>query len=121
MDFMPCNRAQPEARTPADLRAWVGMAESALRRLNWVICTQASARPTDRYQDNPSGVGRLGGQAGTRSPTLRPHHRKTSGAGPEHLPTSSLPTRRGWLADRLAKGERPYAPILASATWVEQG
>jgi len=30
------------------------------------------------------------------------------------------PTRRGWLADRLAKGERPYAPILASTTWVEQ-
>jgi hypothetical protein len=23
------------------------------------------------------------------------------------------PNRRGWLADRLAKGERPYAPILA--------
>jgi hypothetical protein len=25
-------------------------------------------------------------------PTLRPHHRKTSEAGPEHLSTSSLPT-----------------------------
>jgi hypothetical protein len=25
------------------------------------------------------------------------------------------------LADRLAKGDRPYAPILASAMWLEQG
>jgi hypothetical protein len=31
------------------------------------------------------------------------------------------PTRRGWLADRLAKGERPCTPILVSATWVKQG
>src|SRR6516162_8498122 len=31
-------------------------------------------------------------------PTLRPHHRKTSEAGPEHLSTSSLPTLSGgWL------------------------
>jgi hypothetical protein len=30
---------------------------------------------------------------GPRPPTLRPHHRKTVQAGPEALPTSSLPTR----------------------------
>jgi len=30
-------------------------------------------------------------------PTLRPHHRKTSEAGPEHLSTSSLPTLRGLM------------------------
>src|SRR5215469_5532824 len=28
-------------------------------------------------------------------PTLRPHHRKTPEAGPEHLPTSSLPNLNG--------------------------
>src|SRR6266700_7157665 len=37
-------------------------------------------------QDNPSGVSRFGGQAGTQRPlTLRPHHHKTGEAGPEAL------------------------------------
>ena len=35
------------------------------RQRRWVPKT--GARPTDRYQDSPSGVGRFGGQAGTRS------------------------------------------------------
>ena len=35
------------------------------RQRRWV--PKAGARPTDRYQDSPSGVGRFGGQAGTRS------------------------------------------------------
>jgi len=42
-------------------------------------------------QDSPSGVSRIGGQAGTQAPTLRPHHRKTTEAGPEALSTVSLP------------------------------
>src|SRR6266851_3017736 len=58
------------------------------RQRRWVPRT--GARPTDRYQDNPSGVGRFAGQAGTRSPTLRPHHRKTAEAGPGAL-THILP------------------------------
>src|SRR5262245_38630499 len=33
-------------------------------------------------QDSPDGVSRLGGQAGTQAPTLRPHHRETTEAGP---------------------------------------
>jgi hypothetical protein len=40
-------------------------------------------------------AGELGGQAGPRPPTLRPHHLKTTEAGPEALPTSSLPNTRG--------------------------
>ena len=44
-------------------------------------------------QDSPSGVSRIGGQAGTQAPTLRPHHRKTAEAGPEALSTFSLPNR----------------------------
>src|SRR5215510_8266955 len=54
------------------------------RQRRWVPKT--GARPTDRYQDHPSGVGRFAGQAGTQSPTLRPYHRKTSEAGPELYP-----------------------------------
>jgi hypothetical protein len=44
-------------------------------------------------QDSPSGVSRIGGQAGTQAATLRPHHRKTTEAGPEALSTVSLPNR----------------------------
>src|SRR5215471_4822741 len=53
--------------------------------------------PADRSlsRQPENGVGRFGGQAGTRSPTLRPHHRNTSEAGPEALSTSSLPNRSG--------------------------
>src|SRR6266702_5973561 len=46
-------------------------------------------------QDSPSGVSRIGGQAGTQAPTLRPHHRKTVEAGPGStihiLPAEYLP------------------------------
>ena len=63
-------------------------------------------------QDNPSGVSRFGGQAGTRSPTLRPSHRKTSEAGPEHLPTSSLPTRCGWPTGSWLWRVRSYPPVM---------
>ena len=45
-------------------------------------------------QDNPSGVSRIGGQAGPRLPTLRPYSVKIREAGPEALPTLSLPNRR---------------------------
>jgi hypothetical protein len=49
---------------------------------------------------------------GPRPPTLRPHHRKTAQAGPGALPTSSLPTLSGRLADWVIVGGRPYLPVL---------
>src|SRR5215471_12463302 len=48
-----------------------------------------------------SGVSRLAGQAGPRSPTLRPNQSKTAEAGPEHLSTSSLPIRYPYYLDRV--------------------
>src|SRR6266849_5566517 len=71
------------------------------RQRRWVPRT--GARPTDRYQDNPSGVGRFAGQAGTRSPTLRPHHRKTAEAGPGAL-THILPADYDRLRDCIVAG-----------------
>src|SRR5215471_8046584 len=60
------------------------------RQRRWVPKTGAPADKSFAGQPE-SGVGRFGGQAGTRPQTLRPHRRKTSEAGPEDLPTSSLP------------------------------
>src|SRR5215831_18857359 len=58
-----------------------------------------------------SGVSRLAGQAGPRSPTLRPNHSKTSEAGPEHYPHP--PCRFGateFFLDLTLDG----APIISS-------
>ena len=45
-------------------------------------------------QDNPNGVSRIGGQAGTQRPlSLRPYQRETGEAGPEAQSTVSLPNR----------------------------
>ena len=46
----------------------------------------------------PLSVSRIGGQAGPRLPTLRPHPAKAGEAGPEALSTSSLPITRGVAA-----------------------
>src|SRR6266702_7376230 len=57
-------------------------------------------------QDNPSGVSRIGGQAGTQAPDPTPAPPQNRGsragstthtlpAGPEALPTLSLPNRPG--------------------------
>jgi len=48
-------------------------------------------------QDSPSGVSRIGGQAGTQAPTLRPYHHKTAEAGPEAL-IHILPAESGAAA-----------------------
>src|SRR5215470_19362209 len=50
------------------------------RQRRWVPKT--GARPTDRYQDSPSGVGRIGGQTGPRpDPTPAPPQNLGSRAG----------------------------------------
>src|SRR6266702_4572095 len=52
-------------------------------------------RPTDRLAGQPEAASADSEvRPGPRLPTLRPHHRKTSEAGPEALFTSSLPNRR---------------------------
>ena len=66
------------------------------------------ARPTGRFEDNPSGVSRFGGQAGTQAPTLRPHQPKTTEAGPEAQSTVSLPSRvRARRRSSQRRGHRP--------------
>ena len=52
-------------------------------------------------------------------PTLRPHHRKTSEAGPEHLSTSSLPTMSGCRRRVTARVLHADAPVLCGllAEW----
>src|SRR5712691_13551429 len=60
------------------------------RCCRWVPQNLGPGRQIDS-QDNPSGVSRFAGQAGTQAPTLRPDHRKTAEAGPEALKPSSLP------------------------------
>jgi hypothetical protein len=72
--------------------------------------------PADRSLSTQpeSGVGRFGGQAGTRSPTLRPHHHETAEAGPEHSSTSSLPIpcqRPGRCHHRAASPAPPLAHL----------
>src|SRR6516225_6229353 len=65
-------------------------------------------------QDSPSGVSRIGGQAGTQAPTLRPYHHKTAEAGPEALSTVSLPNifvRRG---KRIRRGRAAQPPITGA-------
>ena len=48
-------------------------------------------------QDNPNGVSRIGGQAGTQRPlTLRPRQDKAGEAGPEALSTLSLPNMNAY-------------------------
>ena len=64
-------------------------------------------------KDNPSGVSRIGGQAGTQAPTLRPHHHKTGEAGPEALPTSSLPIIRYRSMTRSPGPGGTERPVLA--------
>src|SRR6266487_5753559 len=68
-----------------------------------VGATKPGARPTGRSQDNPSGIGRIGGQAGTQAPDATPappqNHASRAGsgeAGPEALSTSSLPNICLW-------------------------
>jgi hypothetical protein len=43
-------------------------------------CHKTWARPTDRYQDSPSGVSRFGGQAGTQAPDPTPPPSRTGGS-----------------------------------------
>jgi len=67
-----------------------------------VTPSRSGMRPADGRrivsQDSPSGVSRIGGQAGTQAPTLRPYHHKAAEAGPEALSTFSLPNRRDLAA-----------------------
>src|SRR5947207_13420479 len=49
---------------------------------------------------------------GPRFPTLRPHRVKTGEAGPEALPTPSLPTRRGRRLHRLQEPRYTDRPDL---------
>ena len=48
---------------------------------------------------------------GPRPPTLRPHHHKTTQAGPEALSPSSLPNRDGQLPWSSCQLPRPEQPI----------
>src|SRR5712691_6362130 len=63
------------------------------RCCRWVPQNLGPGRQIDS-QDNPNGVSRFAGQAGTQAPTLRPDHHKTTEAGPEALKPSSLLWRR---------------------------
>jgi hypothetical protein len=47
---------------------------------------------------------------GPRPPTLRPHQGKTGEAGPEALPTSSLPNLAPFAPRGRATGQRTYCP-----------
>src|SRR6266576_257668 len=81
---------------PAGRRTWEPRPLAQARQIRPAapVGARGWARPTDRSQDSPSGVGRFGGQAGPRPQTLRPYQAKTSEAGPEAQSTSSLPTMR---------------------------
>src|SRR6266516_3924106 len=64
-------------------------------------------------KDSPSGVSRFGGQAGPRPPTLRPRRVKTGEAGPEALPTSSLPITRRWSMANSPLGSSTERPLVS--------
>src|SRR5213075_2034479 len=54
---------------------------------------------------------------GPRFPTLRPHRVKTGEAGPEALPTPSLPNRRSltvYMADADTRADRAFMLVRAS-------
>src|SRR6266496_894546 len=74
-------------------------------------------------QDNPSGVSRIGGQAGTQAPDPTPAPPQNRGsragstthtlpAGPEALPTLSLPNTRGWRLCLLWRWPHPDYLVL---------
>jgi len=57
----------------------------------------SGTRPTGRWKDSLSGVGRIAGQAGSQDPTLRPcHHKTTEARHASELLWSSLPIWAGW-------------------------
>src|SRR6516162_11538781 len=60
------------------------------------VDARTGTRPTGRCKDNPSGVGRIGGQAGSQAPTLRPSHRETTKARPVSE-LSDHPCRYAWV------------------------
>jgi hypothetical protein len=73
-------------------------------------------------QDNPNGVSRIGGRAGTqRLPTLRPHHRETGEAGPEAQSTVSLPNRRRSSLLLRKRFPKTYMPDLRSTRLARVG
>jgi hypothetical protein len=77
-------------------------------------CHKTWARPTDRYQDSPSGVSRFGGQAGTQASDATPHQDKPEEAGPEALPTSSLPTLGACSGDGLVPPCAADSPVMGA-------
>jgi hypothetical protein len=80
------------------------------RQRRWVPQKPGPGRQIDS-QDSPSGVSRFGGQAGTQAPTLRPRQIKAREAGPEALPTSSLPIPCGWHPCRTQSGRHADCPV----------
>ena len=63
-------------------------------------------------QDNPNGVSRIGGQAGPRPPTLRPHPAKSGKQGRKHYPHSPCRIFAAIKAGRDAMNLGPDLPIL---------
>src|SRR6266513_2893121 len=83
------------------------------RQRRWVP-QKPGTRPTNRFAGQPEdGVSRFGGQAGTQAPTLCSHHLETGEAGPEALPSLSLPITSG--RELGLPRERPHTdyPVLA--------
>jgi hypothetical protein len=79
------------------------------RQRGWVPGTLDPGRQI--VSQDPNGVSRIGGQAGTQRPlTRRPHRRETGEAGPEAQSTDSLPNRRAQrvgVAGTLAGSDPP--------------
>src|SRR5215470_8164955 len=67
----PAGRTDP--RTPAS-------AKTGQIRPATPVDARTGTRPTGRWKDSLSGVGRIGSQAGSQAPTLRPDHRETTEA-----------------------------------------
>src|ERR1022692_2971944 len=67
------------------------------RHCRWV--PETGARPTDRSQDSPNGVGRFGGQAGTQAPDPTPvpgqNHGSRAGTTIHILPAESVLVAHG--------------------------
>src|SRR5712691_9061088 len=80
------------------------------RCCRWVPQNLGPGRQIDS-QDNPNGVSRFAGQAGTQAPTLRPDHHKTTEAGPEALKPSSLPTICGFAASGIRAALSTDQPV----------
>src|SRR5215470_18881196 len=91
----PAGRTDP--RTPAS-------AKTGQIRPATPVDARTGTRPTGRWKDSLSGVGRIGSQAGSQAPTLRPDHRETTEA--RHVSElSDHPCRYGRV-DRPAPGSR---------------